>query len=119
MIRIIDSRSSGKTMRLMLLAKENNGIIVCSNPYLMREKALRYGLTGIDFISYNDFIQSIETRNLIYLSTDSDGASVEEQCEIKGAFLDNDKPIYIDEIECLLNKLSLNKIMGYTLSNED
>ena len=40
MYRIIDKRSSGKTSRLMLLAKENNGIIVCRNPKAMEEKAM-------------------------------------------------------------------------------
>jgi hypothetical protein len=32
MYRIIDGRGTGKTSRLMLLAKENNGVIVCANP---------------------------------------------------------------------------------------
>lgn len=38
MYRIIDGRGTGKTSRLMLLAKENNGVIVCANPQKMREK---------------------------------------------------------------------------------
>ena len=54
MFRIIDSRSSGKTSRLMLLAKETNSAIACSNPSAMRQKAYSYGITGIDFISYSD-----------------------------------------------------------------
>ena len=32
MYRIIENRGTGKTSRLMLLAKENNAIFVCSNP---------------------------------------------------------------------------------------
>ena len=51
MYKIIDERSSGKTSRLMLLAKENNGVIVCHAPQAMQEKAYGYGITGIDFIS--------------------------------------------------------------------
>ena len=39
MIRIIDERGSGKTSRLMLLAKENNATFVCSNPSAMKVKA--------------------------------------------------------------------------------
>ena len=58
MYRIIDGRGTGKTSRLMLLAKETNGTIVCGNPKAMREKALAYGIVGIDFISYNDFLLS-------------------------------------------------------------
>lgn len=56
MIKIIDTRGSGKTSRLLLLAKENNGIIVCGNPYALKEKARNYGIDGIDFISYGDFL---------------------------------------------------------------
>ena len=48
MYRIIEGRGTGKTLRLMLLAKENNGVIVCSNPHAMRQKAIAYGLTGFD-----------------------------------------------------------------------
>ena len=35
MYRIIDNRGTGKTSRLLLLAKENNGIIVCKRPDIM------------------------------------------------------------------------------------
>ena len=54
MYRIIDGRSSGKTSRLMLLAKETGAKIACNNPSAMRQKAYAYGITGIDFISYSD-----------------------------------------------------------------
>ena len=40
MYRIIDNRGSGKTGRLMLLAKENDAIIACANPHAMEQKAL-------------------------------------------------------------------------------
>jgi hypothetical protein len=36
MYSIIDSRGSGKTSRLMLLAKETGSKIACSNPIAMR-----------------------------------------------------------------------------------
>lgn len=39
MYRIIDKKCSGKTSRLLLLAKENNGIVVCKDPQKMRDKA--------------------------------------------------------------------------------
>lgn len=91
MYKIIDKRSSGKTSRLMLLAKENNGIIVCHSPQAMQEKAYGYGITGIDFISYEK-----------YLYTDD---------------YDLSKPIYIDEIEQFLQIID-DAIEGYTLSLE-
>ena len=91
MYRIIDGRGTGKTSRLLLLAKENNGIVVCANPQAMREKAYRYGITGIDFLSYGEF-----AHNQI-------------PC----------RPIFIDEIDSFLNSISNAKIQGYTISNED
>jgi hypothetical protein len=89
MYRIIDDRATGKTSRLMLLAKENDGIIVCKEPIIMREKAYRYGITGIEFMSYRDFIHKHPTQ-----------------------------PVYIDEIDLFLRSLN-DYIDGYTISNED
>lgn len=89
MYRIIDNRATGKTSRLMLLAKENNGIIVCKDPGIMKDKAYRYGITGINFISYREFFHSHPTQ-----------------------------PCYIDEIDLFLNSINVN-VDGYTISNED
>jgi hypothetical protein len=90
MYRIIDNRATGKTSRLMLLAKENDGIIVCKDPKAMRDKAYRYGIVGIDFISYSEF-------------------------EFTHRF---NKPVFIDEIDLLLAQKN-REIQGYTISNED
>lgn len=89
MYRIIDKRGAGKTSRLMLLAKEAQGIIVCSNPLKLREKAHCYGITGLDFISYEDYLS-----------------------------YEFEKPIFIDELDRFL-KFYDNYIAGYTISNED
>ena len=91
MYRIIDGRGSGKTSRLMLLAKENNGILVCANPYAMREKAYSYGLVGFDIISYSEFI---------------------------GNMYEKGKPIFIDEMDMFLKHYH-SDIMGYTVSEDD
>lgn len=98
MYRIIDERSTGKTSRLMLLAKENNGTIVCSNPHAMLHKAHAYGLTGIDFISYSQFL-------------------------MEGRGFDLGK-YYIDELEAFLRYVQQfvgvqGSLDGYTLSKED
>lgn len=91
MYKIIDGRSTGKTSRLLLLAKENNGIVVCSNPFALKEKAYAYGIVGIDFISYSEYLANPKFTN---------------------------RPIFIDEIELFLRRMD-GKIMGYTLSNEE
>ena len=91
MYRILDTRGSGKTSRLMLLVKENNGILVCADPHSMRVKAHAYGLTGFDIISYNDY------HNADY---------------------DLDKPCFVDELENYIKFLGGN-LNGYTISIEE
>ena len=91
MYRIIDGKSSGKTSRLMLLAKEHNGVLVCANPYAMREKAHAYGLTGFDIISYSDYL-------------------INHNYEFG-------KECFIDEIDVFLKSVG-NNISGYSLSLE-
>lgn len=91
MYTIIDKRGTGKTSRLLLLAKENNGIIICQNPPLMQKKAYGYGITGIDFMSYEQ-----------YICTDINNLT---------------KPVYIDELDLFLKTLD-TQIDGYTLSQE-
>ena len=92
MYRIIDNRSSGKTSRLMLLAKETNSAIACSNPSAMKTKAYAYGITGIDFIPYSDLFN--------------------------GATDPNDK-IMIDELELFIKEFIDGQFVGYTLSKDD
>ena len=93
MYRIIDKKCSGKTSRLLLLAKENNGVVVCSNPEHMREKAYSYGITGIDFISYVDFACELHLGNKF------------------------NRHIFIDELDKFFNYIEEN-IIGYTISED-
>lgn len=90
--RIIDKKASGKTSRLMLLAKENGAKIACSNPHAMREKAYNYGFTGIEFIPYSDLVN--------------------------GA-IDFGDNVMIDEIETFVKEFIDGNLLGYTLSAED
>ena len=90
MYRIIDSRSSGKTGRLMFLAKETNSAIACMNPLAMREKAYVYGITGLDIISYSQLFNGEYEGNVM-----------------------------IDEIEEFVKQYIDCKLTGYSLSNED
>lgn len=93
MYRIIDGRATGKTSRLMLIAKENNAIFVCSNPHAMERKALDYGITGLRFMSYNEFLNGARGR--------------------KDKFV-------VDEIEIFVKRINpFDEMIGYTLSEED
>ena len=95
MIKVIDSRGTGKTSRLFLLAKENDGVIICRNPQKMREKAYAYGITGIDFFSYNDYIWDTEIEDII-----------------------KNRPVYIDEISSFIKEWD-DRVAGFSESKED
>lgn len=90
MYRIISGRSTGKTSKLMLLAKETGSAIACSNPNAMREKAYAYGITGINFIPYSDLFEG--------------------KCTDK---------VLVDELEVFMSHYVDANITGYTLTNED
>lgn len=92
MYKIIDDRSTGKTSRLMLLAKEQKAMIACSNPSAMRQKAYSYGITGVEFIPYSALL---------------DGS------------IDPNEKVMIDEIEDFVREYIDGALVGYTLSKED
>ena len=91
MKQIFDDRASGKTSRLILLAKEAGGIVVCRHPAAMKEKAIGYGITGVDFVSYQDYLDFI---------------------------VSNEKPVFIDELSCFWKYIDPNFI-GYSESKEE
>lgn len=93
MIRIIDNRGTGKTSQLMFFAKEYNAIFVCSNPSAMKAKARAYGIDGIDFVSYSDFIHNYDPDIQSYV---------------------------VDELEEFIKSIfsSGPQLIGYTLSEE-
>ena len=97
MYRIIDNKASGKTHQLMEIAKANNAIFVCSNPRAMEAKAHAYGIVGIEFVGYYEFLDH------------------------RGKDIGN---YVIDEIEtffqyaCKFHGMS-DELVGYTLTNGD
>ena len=94
MYRIIDNKASGKTRKLMEIAKENNAVFVCSNPRAMEAKAHAYGIVGIEFIDYFTFLDDKGKEPANYV---------------------------VDEIEMLLHYMfGMNRnLTGYTLTNGD
>lgn len=97
MYRIIDGRGTGKTSRLFLLAKEASIPIICQCPQDMREKAYSYGITGIDFISYQEALAA-------------------------GDISDTTKEVFVDNIEQFSYYILMKnhfKLKGFTVSNED
>ena len=92
MDKIIGGKSTGKTRRLLEIAKDNNGIVVCENVEEMTKRAHRLGIPGIYFIDYRDYI-----------------------C---GLVKNSEKPVYIANINKFL-KVFNNNIAGYSLTLEE
>lgn len=91
MYRIIAGRGTGKTYKLMSMASETkNSVLVCSNPYAMKQKAVAYGFTGFDIVSYKEFFEQKYS----------------------------DKKYFIDELELFVKHFG-NDLSGYTISIED
>ena len=51
---VVGGRSSGKTRKIMELAKEKNAIVICKNPAAMERKAAAYGIFGLKFYGYDE-----------------------------------------------------------------
>lgn len=93
MYRIIDKRCTGKTTRLLALAKETNAVIVCSKPEYIQILAERYDIdiSNLDIISYHQY----NSRYYDYIN----------------------RKILIDEIDGFLQTLS-GECIGYSISIE-
>lgn len=91
MDKIIGGKGTGKTRRLLEMAKDNNGIVICENVEEMTKRAYRLGIIGIDFINYRDYIYRLDKLT---------------------------KPIYIANINNFLKAFD-NKVAGYSLTLEE
>lgn len=97
---VVGGRSSGKTRKIMELAKEKNAIIICKNPAAMERKAAAYGIYGINFISYSDILMN--------LRTDYAG----------GAIYPNENFV-IDEVKDFMDYLLASNCVGFTQTEDD
>jgi hypothetical protein len=91
MFVVSGGKGTGKTKELAQKAKETNGILVCENPTKMRERIYKYGITGVNIISYDDFVDCSVT---VY-----------------------GQPIYIHNLEELI-KYRWSEIEGFSVCNE-
>jgi hypothetical protein len=89
MFIISGGRGTGKTRALLERAKAEGGIVVCSDPDKLRERAHRCGIVGLDIVGYNDLY-----------TIDSYTAS---------------KPVYIHDINKFIEH-NMPEAKGYTLS---
>lgn len=73
MYRILGKRGSGKTTNLITLAKETGAILVVSNVDYAVNKMYQLGITGVDIMSYTQFVNSRISSDKQYLIDDIEG----------------------------------------------
>ena len=92
---IVGERSCGKTRKIIELAKEKNAAVVCKNPSAMARKATAYGISGVQFVGYDEVVTVIHN--------DFD-------------FCDN---FVIDEVKEFLDFLFAGNCLGFTQTEDD
>lgn len=53
---IIDKNCTGKTRKMLEMAKESGATVICKYPLHMQSKSNAYGLYGLKFVGYEDFL---------------------------------------------------------------
>lgn len=71
MKKIIGSRGIGKTRNLFEIAQKEGATVVCANPTVYANKARVYGIYGLTFIGYEDFIKSNITEKIVIDDVDN------------------------------------------------
>lgn len=84
MVKIIGGNGTGKTRQLMMQAKEQHGVFVCSNVERYRAKAHAYGIVDLPIISYTDLFTDNYDKNLPVFINKID--KYLETCENIGGF---------------------------------
>lgn len=69
---ITGTRDTGKTRKLLEEAQAVNATVVCKRPERMAEKALDYGIYGLQFVSYAEFMAADKTAAVKYVVDDLD-----------------------------------------------
>jgi hypothetical protein len=63
MFIVSGERGTGKTRVLLERVKDEGAVIVCADPNKMRERAHKYGITGLEIICYEEFRGSSSDRS--------------------------------------------------------
>lgn len=91
MFIISGGRGIGKTKMLLERAKAEGGVVVCREPEIMRARAHKYGITGLEIISYGDLYDNRE--------------------------ISEEKPVYIHDVNKFIT-FNFPEVTGYTVCNE-
>ena len=98
---IVGGRSTGKTRKLLELAKEKNAIVVSRNPHAMARKAEAYGIFGLRFVSYGEVVNGVRNE------------------EGFAGIAINDLDVVIDEVKDFFDYLLAANCIGFTLTEDD
>lgn len=92
---VVGGRSSGKTRKIMELAKEKNAIVICKNPAAMERKAQAYGIYGLHFMGYDEMVHCYHED----MSPESD--------------------FVIDEVKDFMDYFFAGQCVGFTQTEDD
>lgn len=56
---IIGTNGSGKTRKMLEEAKKSGAVVVCKHPLHMQSKSNAYGIYGLKFVGYDEFIGNV------------------------------------------------------------
>ena len=89
---IIGGNSTGKTRKLLEIAKESGAIVVCENPSAMLSKAHAYGIVGLHYIGYEQYMSCVSVDNDLFV---------------------------VDEIGKLMNYWTHGRLHGFTMTVDE
>ena len=67
MFVVSGGRGTGKTRTLLERVKEENAILVCEDTIEMRERAYKYGIVGLNLMSYKEFDTIEKVEEPVYI----------------------------------------------------
>lgn len=103
MFRVVDKRDTGKTRKLLEECAKNKGIFVCAHPERVVDKCAAYGVNFTDIAKvcgYEDYLGMKETLGDVLSA------------------VDNNIPVYIDELEEIGRRVIGYRLAGYGLTIE-
>ena len=89
---IIGDNGTGKTRKLLEIAKESGAIVVCENPNAMMSKAHAYGIVGLHIIGYEQYMCCVSKSDDLFV---------------------------VDEIGKLMNYWTHGRLYGFTMTVDE
>lgn len=98
---IIDGNCTGKTHKMLEAAKESGATVVCKYPLHMQDKANCYGLYGLKFVSYEDFLNGNCNGEKVAIDEIGDFMMICFGVEIDSFTMTIDNKEVLNELSCV------------------